>query len=255
MRDGMPRGRGGALLALLLGSVAHAGGGSVMAEASAGGEQRTWTVLGDVEVRRETTFLTLGYAGARPGREESVTHQLSAGVDHGLNEHWLLSGVLNGGVPKTTTTPLAPARSALGLPALEVRGGFSSLGVQLAASYDSAGFSDREYGVDLGLGLTRYGLGRELRTRTREGDTETLSEAREALVLARPSLGGRLLLDDVWELGLRGSFSLYSEDPLSVGDFSPRSSSRCCAATPTRPTRATRCANSSSAGARPSGWT
>lgn len=206
----------GALLLLLGASPAHAG--SLLAEASAGGSQRTWTLLGDVELRKDETFLSLGYLGARTRSDTALSHQLSAGVDHALSEHWLLSGVVNVGLPKTSLTPLAPERPLLDLPALSARTGYHSVGTQLAAAYDSAGFSDVEYGFDVGLGLTRYGLRRELSTRRAER-TEVLYRREEPLFLVRPSLGGRLLLHEDWELGLRGGLSLYSGDPLSAGQF------------------------------------
>ena len=220
-----PRGwsRVGAALVLLGAWGAWAAGGSsaLMAEASAGGTQRTWTVLGELELRRDRTFLNVGYTGVRTTEDDALSHQLSAGVDHALTEHWLLSGLLTGGLPKASTTVLAPARPALGLPALDTRNSYSSVGVQLAASYDSAGFSDAEYGLDLGLGLTGYGLRREMLARDKDSAAHTLSQAKDQLLLARPSLGGRLLLHDVWELGLRGDYYVYSEDPLSVGHFTP----------------------------------
>jgi hypothetical protein len=194
-----------------------------MAEASAGGGLRTWTLLGDLELRRDETFLTLGYTGARTRSDTALSHQISAGVDHALSEHWLLSGLVSVGLPKTSITPLAPERPLLDLPALFARTGYGSLGVQLAAAYDSAGFSDVEYGLDVGLGLTHYGLRREILTR-REGHTEALFRQEDPLFLARPSLGARLILLDTWELGLRGGLYLYSGDPLSAGQFTPAES-------------------------------
>ncbi|MFY0566144.1 hypothetical protein ACN28E_20215 [Archangium lansingense] len=180
--------------ALLL-TASEARAGAVMAEVSAGGSMRTWALLSDVELHKDETFLTLGYTGARMESDTALSHQLSVGVDHALSEHWLLSGLVNGGLPKTSTTALAPARPLLGLPALSARTGYSSLGVQLAAAYDSAGFSDMEYGLDLGLGLTRYGLRRRVFTREDRQDA-TLFRQEEPLFLARPSLGARLLLFD-----------------------------------------------------------
>ncbi|PTL76097.1 hypothetical protein [Vitiosangium sp. GDMCC 1.1324] len=207
---------GAGALALLGASEARAG--SVMAEGSAGGSLRTWTLLGDVELRKDETFLTLGYTGTRTQSETALSHQLSAGVDHALNEHWLLSGLVNVGLPKKSTTPLAPERPLLDLPAMSARTGYRSGGLQLAATYDSAGFSDVEYGLDAGLGLTLYGLDREIFTH-QTGHQETLYRREEPLFLARPSLGARLLLVDKWELGVRGGLYLYSGDPLSSGQF------------------------------------
>ncbi|HEX8436781.1 hypothetical protein [Archangium sp.] len=207
----------GTPLALLLAPLS-ARAGSVMAEASVGGSQRTWTLLGDVELRQDETFLTLGYTGARTQSDTALSHQLSAGVDHALGEHWLLSGLLNVGLPKTSLTPVAPERPLLGLPALSTRTGYHSVGAQLAAAYDSGGFSDVEYGFDVGLGLTRYGLRREVLAR-QDARNESLFRQDDPLLLVRPSVGARLRLFEDWELGLRGGLYLYSGDPLSAGQF------------------------------------
>lgn len=213
---------GAALLVLAApGAWAGPGGSSVMAEGSAGGPQSSWTVLGDVELHPDTTFLTLGYTGVHTLIDDALSHQLSGGVDHALNDHWLLSGLLTGGLPKASTTVLTPARPALGLPALDTRNSYASLGVQLLASYDSAGFTDTEYGLDAGLGLTGYNLRRELLERDKESGARSLSQARDRLFVARPAVGGRLVLQDAWELGARATAYLYSEDPLSVGHFTP----------------------------------
>jgi hypothetical protein len=229
MRQGIPEGgprpgvrrlalAAGSVLALLLAPLSARAAGSVMAEASAGGRQRTWTLLGDVELRKDETFLTLGYTGARLQSDTALSHQLSAGVDHALTEHWLLSGLLNVGLPKTSVTPVAPARPLLDLPGLSARTGYHSEGAQLAAAYDSAGFSDVEYGFDVGLGLTRYGLRREVLTRE-DGRNQSLFHQEDPLFLVRPSVGARLMLFEDWELGLRGGLYLYSGDPLSAGQF------------------------------------
>ena len=56
----------------------------------------------------------------------------------------------------------------------------------------------------------------------RTGEEPRIAYQREELLgVLRPSLGARLMLGAHWELGLRGSLYLYSEDPLSAGQFSP----------------------------------
>ena len=186
-------------------------------EVSAGRGYRAWSLLGDVALREDTTFLTLGYTAARPEAGTAATHQLSAGVDHVLGEHWLVAASASVGLPKSTLTPLAPERPRLNLPAVDARTGYSSQALLLSAAYDSAGFDDVEYGLDAGLSLTRYPLSREVLIPTRAG---TLRYAREDLLwVARPSLGGRLLLGMRWELGLRAGLTLYSENPLTAGQF------------------------------------
>ncbi|MCY1021914.1 hypothetical protein [Pyxidicoccus sp. MSG2] len=187
-------------------------------EVSAGRDYRAWSLLGDMALYKETTFLTLGYTAARPESGTSATHQLSLGVDHVLGEHWLVAATASVGLPKSTLTALAPERPRLNLPSVDARTGYSSQALLLSAAYDSAGFSDVEYGLDAGLSLTRYPLSREIVVPTRNGTT--LRYAREDLLwVARPSVGGRLMLGTHWEVGLRAGLTLYSEDPLTAGQF------------------------------------
>ncbi|MFP2907852.1 hypothetical protein ACLESD_22950 [Pyxidicoccus sp. 3LFB2] len=218
------RGRSLALLALASAVLAarpvHAEPGDVSAslEVSAGRGYRAWSLLGDVELREDATFLTLGYTAARPEAGTAPTHQLSLGVDHLVGTHWLVSATASLALPKSTLTPLAPERPRLALPAVDARTGHASQALLLSAAWDSAGFDDVEYGLDASLSLTRHPLSRELTVSPRTG--EPLRYAREDLLwVARPSLGGRLLLGTRWELGLRAGLTLYSEDPLTAGQF------------------------------------
>jgi hypothetical protein len=135
-----------------------------------------------------------------------------------LGEHWLVAASASVGLPKSTLTQLSPERPRLNLPAVDARTGSSSQALLLSAAYDSAGFGDVEYGLDAGLSLTRYPLSREVIVPTRNGPPQRF--AREDLLwVARPSLGGRLLLGMRWELGLRAGLTLYSENPLTAGQF------------------------------------
>ncbi|HZI14043.1 MAG TPA: hypothetical protein VE153_26995 [Myxococcus sp.] len=209
----------GALLLVLAGP-ARAEGRDVTAtlEVNAGRDFRALSLLGDVELRDDATFLALGYTAARTGEDTAPTHQLLLGVDHAAGDHWLLSAMANVGLPKSTLVPLAPERPLLRLPAVDARTGYSSQGLLLSAAFDSGGFSDSEYGFDAGLSLTRYALHRELRVTSRT-DTTVRYARDERLWVARPSAGARLLLGLQWELGLRAGFSLYSGDPLTAGQF------------------------------------
>jgi len=215
---GHPLLTGGVWLLLALGSLpAHAA--TLIAELSASQESRAWTLLGDVELRENATFLTFGYSGLRPGPDTAPSHQFSLGVDQALSDHWLLSGSLIAGLPKSTFTPLAQEFPRLGLPALGARTSYSSQGLALSAGYDSAGLSDVEYGLDAGLGLTRYPLRRALFTKRTGEEPHIVFRREERLGVLKPSLGARLLLGS-WELSLRGGLYLYSDDPLSTGQFS-----------------------------------
>ncbi len=206
----------GALLLVLTAVPARAN--AVSLELSTSRDTRAWSLLGDVTLKQDETFLTLGYTGARPEPGTAANHQLSVGVDHAPSLHWILSALATVGLPKTSTVELSRERPLLKLPGLTARTGYRSLGLALAAGYDSAGLSDVEYGLDAGLTLTRYSLRRQMLAR-QGGQTDTLFAREDPLVLARPSLGGRLMLGTHWELGLRGGLWLYSEDPLSTGQF------------------------------------
>lgn len=220
-KRGRPLPPGGLGLLLALGAFAlPAHAATLIAELSASRDSRAWTLLGDVELRENETFLTFGYSGLRPEPDIAASHQLSLGVDHALSEHWLVAGSVLVGLPKATLTPLAQARPRLGLPGLAARTSYASQGLVLSAGYDSGGLSEVEYGLDAGLGLTRYPLRRQLLVRHLETEQPTVIFQRvERLGVLRPSLGARLLLGARWELGVRGGLYLYSGDPLSAGQF------------------------------------
>jgi hypothetical protein len=193
---------------------------TLIAELSASRDSRAWALLGDVELRESETFLTFGYSGLRPESGTAASHQLSLGVDHALSSRWLVSGAVLVGLPKATLTPLALARPRLGLPALAARTSYASQGLVLSVGHDSGGLSDVEYGLDASLGLTRYPLRRQLLARRSAEEAPTvIFQRQERLGVLRPSLGARLLLGTHWELGLRGGLYLYSDDPLSAGQF------------------------------------
>ncbi|NOK19248.1 hypothetical protein [Corallococcus carmarthensis] len=207
------------LLALLGARTARAEGAdsSVTLEASGGHGYALWSLLGDVGVG-EATFLTLGYTGARPESGTAATHQLSVGVDHLAGGHWLLSGAVSLGLSKASDTELSPERPRLNVPGLTARTGYGSQAVQLGAAWDSAGFDTWEYGLDAGVGVSRYPLRRQLFTVSGGTPTERYTQE-DLLWSARPTLGARLIWDGRWELGLRGGYAFYSEDPLTAGQF------------------------------------
>ncbi|EAU67250.1 hypothetical protein [Stigmatella aurantiaca] len=207
-------------LALLLALGAPQGhAGTVLAEVSATPEAQAWTLLGDVEVRQDETFLTLGYNGTLPEQDTAPSHQLSVGVDHALSLHWLVSGSLSLGLTHDTETPLTRERPRRGLPALDARTSYGSQGLLLSAGYDSGGLATVQYGLDVGLSLTRYPLGREIIARRAQQAPSVLFSREEPLWATRPSLGLRWKPGAHWELGLRGGLYLYSDDPLIAGQF------------------------------------
>jgi hypothetical protein len=80
--------------------------------------------------------------------------------------------------------------------------------------YFSSGFSDLEYSVDVGLGVTGYQFVRELARPRR-----TLSRLRNGLEVFRPSVGASLIWAMDTQVSLRGSYALYSSDPLTTGHY------------------------------------
>lgn len=217
-RGGCPLPPWGLCLLVALGALS-AQATTLTTELNASRDSRGLTLLGDVELQENETFLTFGYSGLRPQTGTATTHQLSAGLDHALNEHWLLSGSVQVGLPNTTRTVLSQERPRLNLPALAAHTSSSSQGLVLSAGYDSGGLSDVEYGFDLGLGLNRYPFKRALVTHTADTTPTVIFRHQEQLGVLRPSLGARLTLGGDWELGLRGGLYLYNEDPLSAGQF------------------------------------
>ncbi|MCP3168632.1 hypothetical protein [Myxococcus qinghaiensis] len=198
---------------------AESGDTTVSVETTVGKDFRAWSLLGDVELRDGATFLTLGYTGARPEAGTALTHQLSLGADQVLGDHWLLSGIISASLPKDTTVELVPKRPARRRrPSVDASTGSASQGALLSLAYDTAGLSDLELGADASLSLTRHPLRRELRVTSAQGNTTRFAHE-DILWAARPGLGIRLLPGTHWEVGARGSLSLYSEDPLSAGQF------------------------------------
>lgn len=193
-----------ALLALCVALVttsAHATG--VMTEVTAGRSYWAIGTLGELTLQDDALYLTLGYSGARVDGDRPLSHQVAAGLDVLLGDHWLAALSLSGSPRSVQPVPLTPD--------LTFRAEQSSLGAQLQVAFDSAGFSRFEYGFDGGLSLTRWRLGRAL-------ETPSGQRARvEALGVLRPSAGAVALLDDHWELSMRGALYLYSQDPLTAG--------------------------------------
>ncbi len=204
------------LLSCTLGIPARAGSASV--DVTAGRGSVAWSLLGDVDLVRDQTFLLLGYSAVRP-REGSPLHQLTAGVDLGLGTHWRVSALADAGLPTTTVTPLLQLREVV---EMRLRTTGASAGLVLRTAYDSAGLSDLEWGIDAGVGTSAHRMERTLLAvrRTLLGPRHlTAGPTGESLLQVRPSLGAHLLLRLDTELSLRGSYVFYSRDPLSLGQL------------------------------------
>lgn len=190
--------------------------GSVSTEVTAGRGYLALNVTGDIELRPDETFLTLCYGMARSPPIQSQTsalppvtprpaHLLCAGVDHALSPHWIGSVLFQ-------LSPTATQRIAL-TEGNAILTGRSSAGAAVAVAYESAGFSDAEFGVDASVAVTGYRLLRALETPNRR------FSAGESLGTLRPSVGALLVLAADTELSLRAGYSLYSKDPLTAGRF------------------------------------
>ncbi len=204
-----------ALIAVaLLAPKAHAH--SASAEVTAGGGYFGLSLLGELELVKDQTFLTGGYAGARPSPYSVFAHLLTVGVDHALPSGWLLAANLSGGPPAITPVTLGPE--------LTYKSITSSLGANAVAAYGSGGFGFFEYGFDVGAGVTAHWLARAL-----EGRFGT-ARRRSVVTVLKPQLGVTAILDLDTELSLRGGYWLYSEDPLKAGELSDAELDRLLAA-------------------------
>jgi hypothetical protein len=196
---------------------------SVSSEVSAGKGIFAFNLLGDIELRPDETYLTLSYGLSKAPLVESSTlegvpplnpaasHLLSVGADHALSRSWMLTGGASFGVPSVDRIVLNP--NALPTSQVTLLSSRTSLGLSLGAAYDSAGLSNLEYGFDASVSATGHRLGRGVNLGGR------LYGRQEQLGVLRPSAGAMLLVKDDTELSARGSYFLYSADPLTTGRF------------------------------------
>lgn len=184
---------------------AAAGAHSLTSDLTVGNGYLGASLVGDLELRPLETYLVLGYSGVRPGAQTALSHQVSAGVDHAFGLHWLAS--LAG-----QWSPRSVNRVPLGGQTV-LRASNASLGANATLAYQSAGFDFLEYVADVAVGATSYQLVRQF-----DGVLASRLE-RETLAVLRPSLGFTALFDLWTELSVRGSYFVYSEDPLIAGRF------------------------------------
>lgn len=192
---------------------------TLVTELTASRTYTAFSVLSEFELSKDRTFLTLCYGTTRTapleieGLDRPVdvprTHQLCAGLDHALDEHFRLNGFLSGSPRVTNHVEL------LGPPnTLYFRSQSSSVGASAGLSYDSAGFSDLEFGLDASLSINAYSLPHWWVT------AERTIRIPGGLVAIQPSLGAVLLLGPDTELSLRGTYFHYLGDPLTAGRVS-----------------------------------
>lgn len=189
---------------------------TLLTEATAGRNFWGVSLLGEVELSEDETFLTVCYGSSRTAGTTSRSHQLCAGVDHLLDRHWLVSANVSWSPEVATQTPITRR--------LVFRSFNSSMGATVGVAYDTAGISDLELMVDGALSTTLYALPRQFVLLSDEagGEPRVLHQvsARDSnLPTLRPSLGITALLGFATELSLRGSLSLYFGDPLTAGQI------------------------------------
>lgn len=195
-----------ATLAVLIGSPARAI--DVLAEVTTGKGGIATSLLLDVPLVEGRTHATLCYGLFRARGVFAPMHQACAGLDHAINDRWMVSAVLSATPPVVDSTELPDI--------LRYTTANASLGASFAVGWQSGGFSDVEWALDATMGVTAFSVRETWSLRDASGTLRSLSN-REGLVALRPGLGAAVQLGDRWELSLRGSYSIYSRDPLTVG--------------------------------------
>jgi len=194
-----------------------AGAVSLLVEGTASKQVTSLSVMGELELIKDRTFLT-GCVGSTRTEPLAITTgadpetvslprstQLCLGLDHGFNDHWRVS-LMASASPRVTSQLQVLAR-----PSVVYRSQTGSAGGQLGVSYESAGLlDDVQWGLDFGIAGTGYDLSHQW--------ISAFRTVRYPAMLAslRPSAGVVLMLGDT-ELQLRGSYTAWSKDPLTAG--------------------------------------
>jgi hypothetical protein len=208
-----------AVLAVLgvLGST-PAGAVSLLVEGTASKQVTSLSVMGELELWKDRTFLTACVGSTRSvpltvtegADRETVSlprsTQLCLGLDHGFNEHWRVS-LMASGAPRVTSQVQVLSQPF----SLVYRAQTASAGVSLGVSYDSAAFLDEvQWGVDLGVAVNGYNVSHSWITAFRTFPVPA------TLASLRPTAGVLVMLGDT-ELQLRGAYTVYTKDPLTTG--------------------------------------
>jgi hypothetical protein len=138
--------------------------------------------------------------------------QLAAASDYMPNDH-LSFGIDVRGSPTSTASTVDSATGT------KYSYRSSSLGGGLSAEYDTAGDGDAETVADTYLGLTGYRTTQ--RSRESKGAPNVVVGTPTSLLQWRASLGVTEELWRVTEVGLTGTYYLYSEDPSGGGYEGP----------------------------------
>ena len=210
------------VLLAVLGPWPAAASVSLLLEATGARQFTAISLMGELELVRDRTFLTACFSSSRsapleitgaPGTDPLTisiprSNQACLGLDHGLTDHWRVSAMASLS-PKVTSQVLVLDR-----PTLVFRSENGSAGGFLGISYDTANpLDDVQWGADLGLAVNAYSLSHSWITAFRTRRFPSM------LGSLRPGAGVVVLVGDTqWQL--RGSYTFYSQDPLRAGAVS-----------------------------------
>lgn len=204
------------MLLLLFPLGATAFEGSVSAELAGGNRTLSANLLADWGMVPDTLYLVANYGfvkhanvqvdPALPSQPLAATHLFGLGVDFSPSMHWLTSLMFNFS-PKATDSFTFGERLLSGTASSSRR---SVQGIA-ALAYQSAGLSDLEWGLD----GTFIGAWYELSSRLVIGRMDVTQTTN--LFLGKPSLGLTLTFFGKTDVMLRGTYSVYSTDPVMAG--------------------------------------
>jgi hypothetical protein len=162
---------------------------------------------------RIDTILT--HYSRTPDRSADNIFQLVLGGTWEPDDH--LSIDVDGNIsPPSTTTQLTPATA--GTPEGRYKERTSSGGAVISGAYDTAGESDLESAIDLTAGVTSYSTTQRQRTGV-VGARVSGPSASAALVQWRGAVGVTETLFRNSDVGLVGTYYLYSADPTDTGYY------------------------------------
>jgi len=187
---------------------------SLIAETTGGRGLLGLSLLTDIPLVEDRTYLTLCYAGSR-GEGLPITHQFCAGVDHAINDQWIASGTVSLSPRSAVKFPITTS-----YPLITYQSTNSSLGANAVVAYNSDPLSPQQLGFDAGLAVTAYSLPHQWVFTTAAGRTVPYP-VKSAFLLARPSLGALWVVNYATELSLRGAYYFYrGDDPATAGRIS-----------------------------------
>jgi hypothetical protein len=191
-----------------------AGAVSLVTEVTAARPFTGLSLLAEFEVVKDRTFVSACFGSTRSAPLDTGSgapidiprsNQLCLGADHGLNDHWRISGMVSLSPKVKSHIELLPDPSPF-----YFRAETSSAGLSAGIAYDTGPFVDVEWGVDFSVSATGYTLAHEW---VNADGTKRFATPLGAI---RPSAGVLWILGDT-ELSLRGSYTFYLGDPLTAG--------------------------------------